>query len=71
MHSTMFKTGIHDMVHMQDTGQLFVQYVACVCNENDPELVLSLTYGSAMNIIQQAYDEEYGTINIECDDDDD
>lgn len=46
------------MWYMQNTGQILVQYVACMCNEQDPEFVLDLTFDKTMDILQQAFVED-------------
>lgn len=51
---------------MNTSEYLFVQYVLCTANEGDSELVMTLTYGSAMDIVRQA---GVTVTELDCDDD--
>ena len=42
------------MFTMNDIRYLFVQYVMCVTNEGDKDVVMNLTYEGAMDLISQA-----------------
>lgn len=49
---------------LDDTKRLLVHYVLVACNEQDSDLVMSLTYESALDLIQRA---GVTITEVECD----